>query len=815
MDDQKNSELLALQFLLSNRLLWLTIFLLDLVVLKLFLLKFLAKLFLYCGIGYLSLLALCFCGVLPRRYASTVTRTLFQLLWKSLSSVLRRRPQPKPVPIVRETCPASPLPVDLSRCQMLGTGMHSACVGQTSKFVLVARDSEGCMCPAARWDVRVQGPGGRPIYCQVTDEGDGTSAVCYTPLVSGEHTIAIAIDGAALPGTPLTLIAEPGEAIASRCSAEGSIHVVPCGGPLTFALLGRDRHNNSAHVSREALRIRLDHLHATPDGTIGRSPLETHPAVEVVEADPGQCSVFIQGPAQAGAYSLSIDLGGEAITGSPMTVHAVPQAVYDKLSDMRHGAQMEFNGRQLLAGAQSRKVRLIVQPGALHVATQKSLFRASSTLHILKIDTRLLLLLPADARDVQECVLFSPELAEPLRFKLEESLWCSALLNRAAHDLESHELGFGQKLAWMRRELRKRYTKLHPCRVAVRREHLIADSHAALAHLSPDELGAADFTVTFVGEEGADLGGLTKEWILLTTRSLFDPCTGLFVSDGQTIHPAVASAGAPGLPAPHLHLFRFAGRLAAKALCSELFIDAHFSRAMYKSILGRTVSIYDLEAADPMYFRNAVRYYLDNSIADIDPDLTFTTEDEDGQVIPLCRNGQKKRVTDANKCEYVDLLARYRLVTRVSDQLDSFIHGFHEVVPKAVVAPFTDTELELLLCGLPEVDVADLRDHTQYNACDQAHQVVVWLWECVAQLDQPTRKEFLQFVTGSSQVPLDGFTGLDPPFTVQLTRDAASALPRAHTCFNQLDLPQYESYQQLCDRILYAIRECSQGFGFA
>ena len=35
--------------------------------------------------------------------------------------------------------------------------------------------------------------------------------------------------------------------------------------------------------------------------------------------------------------------------------------------------------------------------------------------------------------------------------------------------------------------------------------------------------------------------------------------------------------------------------------------------------------------------------------------------------------------------------------------------------------------------------------------------------------------------------------------------------PRAHTCFNRLDLPPYESYQQLRDKLIKAI-EGSEGF---
>lgn len=37
-------------------------------------------------------------------------------------------------------------------------------------------------------------------------------------------------------------------------------------------------------------------------------------------------------------------------------------------------------------------------------------------------------------------------------------------------------------------------------------------------------------------------------------------------------------------------------------------------------------------------------------------------------------------------------------------------------------------------------------------------------------------------------------------------------LPRSHTCFNRLDLPPYKSFDQLVEKLNYAIEE-TEGFG--
>ena len=70
-----------------------------------------------------------------------------------------------------------------------------------------------------------------------------------------------------------------------------------------------------------------------------------------------------------------------------------------------------------------------------------------------------------------------------------------------------------------------------------------------------------------------------------------------------------------------------------------------------------------------------------------------------------------------------------------------------------------------------------------------------------------------------SQVPLEGFKalqGISGPQRFQIHRayGAPQRLVSAHTCFNQLDLPEYTSKEQLHERLTLAIHEGNEGFGF-
>ena len=95
------------------------------------------------------------------------------------------------------------------------------------------------------------------------------------------------------------------------------------------------------------------------------------------------------------------------------------------------------------------------------------------------------------------------------------------------------------------------------------------------------------------------------------------------------------------------------------------------------------------------------------------------------------------------------------------------------------------------------------------------HIVIQWFWRVVLSFNNEMRSRLLQFVTGTSRVPMNGFKELygsngPQPFTIEKW-GTPNSYPRAHTCFNRLDLPPYESYQQLRDRLIKAI-DNSEGF---
>ena len=107
---------------------------------------------------------------------------------------------------------------------------------------------------------------------------------------------------------------------------------------------------------------------------------------------------------------------------------------------------------------------------------------------------------------------------------------------------------------------------------------------------------------------------------------------------------------------------------------------------------------------------------------------------------------------------------RYRLHDRVKDQLLELYKGFVEVVPEQFLSVFDFQEIELLLCGLPNIDMDDWVQNTEYTGDFSSqrgnNKVVQWFWEAVRGLTEDQRAKLLQFTTGTAGVPVQGFACL-------------------------------------------------------
>jgi len=394
---------------------------------------------------------------------------------------------------------------------------------------------------------------------------------------------------------------------------------------------------------------------------------------------------------------------------------------------------------------------------------------------------------------------------------LEESF---SVLLHTPHliDFENKRAYFKTKVAKQKGEADAQYGEV---RLNVRRTHVFEDSFYQLRARSKDEMKGR-LTVHFVGEEGIDAGGLGREWYVILAREMFNPNYVLFTPTADSAYQPNKNSG---INAEHLSYFKFIGRVIGKALHDGQLLDAHFTRSFYKHILGLPISYHDMEAIDPEYYKN-LKWILDNDITDT-LELTFALQTEEFgvmKVIDLKPNEKNVAVTNENKEEYVRLVTENKMSNSIKDQIKAFLEGFHEMIEPQLTSIFTPSELELLISGLPDIDVDDLRRNTEYRNYTVDSPTIQWFWKILGEFSQEEKALLLQFVTGTSKVPLEGFKslqGMSGPQKFQIHKSyKKNTLPTAHTCFNQLDLPEFDTIDDLRKFLLTALREGSEGFAF-
>ncbi|KAL7881409.1 hypothetical protein AOLI_G00082570 [Acnodon oligacanthus] len=351
-------------------------------------------------------------------------------------------------------------------------------------------------------------------------------------------------------------------------------------------------------------------------------------------------------------------------------------------------------------------------------------------------------------------------------------------------------------------------------KLIIRRDHLLEDAFNQIMCYSRKDLQRSKLYVSFVGEEGLDYSGPSREFFFLVSRELFNPYYGLFeysANDTYTVQISPMSAFVDN----HHEWFRFSGRILGLALIHQYLLDAFFTRPFYKGLLRIPCDLSDLEFLDEE-FHQSLQWMKDNDIEDM-LDLTFTVNEEVfGQITEreLKPGGAGVPVSEKNKKEYIERMVKWRIERGVAQQTESLVRGFYEVVDVRLVSVFDARELELVIAGTAEIDLADWRNNTEYRGgYHDNHIVIRWFWAAVERFNNEQRLRLLQFVTGTSSVPYEGFASLrgsNGPrrFCVEKWGKVTS-LPRAHTCFNRLDLPPYHSFSMLYEKMLTAVEETS------
>ncbi|CAN3375640.1 hypothetical protein DIURU_001203 [Diutina rugosa] len=352
-------------------------------------------------------------------------------------------------------------------------------------------------------------------------------------------------------------------------------------------------------------------------------------------------------------------------------------------------------------------------------------------------------------------------------------------------------------------------------KIVVRRDHIISDSLAAIKH-NPNNLKKT-LRVKFTDEPGIDAGGIKKEWFLLLTRNLFSQSTGMFVHVDDSNYLWFSL-----YPREGSDVFYLLGAVLGLAVYNSTILDLHFPLGFYKILLGQRLNTENFQQLYPTTYANLLklRELSDDDLKALD--LTFETSvtDSEGRVHnrELTPGGSKVVVTKSNLEDYISNYCSLFIHSGIKSQARALNRGFQQVCGGTALSLFSAEEIQLVLCGSSDthLDVDTLRAVTKYVRFGESREdaeatpVIRWFWHWLTHAPTSKQRKFLIFVTGSDRIPATGIQNMS--FKISNAGNDKAHLPIAHTCFNELSLYNYPSYDTLSDKLNMAVYG-SAGFG--
>eukprot|EP00935_MAST-01C_sp_MAST-1C-sp1_P001623 g1623.t1 len=377
---------------------------------------------------------------------------------------------------------------------------------------------------------------------------------------------------------------------------------------------------------------------------------------------------------------------------------------------------------------------------------------------------------------------------------------------RRLHELESvMDSTFLHKFFWFRQQCHELMVPLQQGheRVTVLRATILDDSFIRVMALAPAAM-RKDFRFEFIGEYAHE--SAAREWFELVSRQLFNVDNGLFQFTPNDAMTYTINPQSQAVNDEHLNWFHFAGRVVGKALLDGQTVSSFLALPYIKHLNGTPIVLGDLQYVDERLY-NDLRQLLSMPSKEVETmalDFTVTREGLGMHWdVDLKPGGADIPVTRDNVIEYAELRLRERFYQSSRLQLAHLLRGIYEVVPQSLLAAFTYQELEILLIGQPNIDVGDWRAHTEYSGdYSDSHELIGWFWAIVEDYSEEDRAKLLQFTTGTCRVPAQGFQAMQSHdnqlqlFCIHVDK-RQFPLPRGHACFNRIDLPVYQTRQEL------------------
>lgn len=341
-------------------------------------------------------------------------------------------------------------------------------------------------------------------------------------------------------------------------------------------------------------------------------------------------------------------------------------------------------------------------------------------------------------------------------------------------------------------------------------------------HFVPPALlrrGGQVYQTIFKGERSTDIGGAARETFEEYCLELQSPSLRLLLPCANAGDPLATQGKEAWVPNPAATtpldraMFQFLGKLMGVAMRGHTLLNLRLPLLVWKRLLGQPVGLSDLDAMDTAAARNQIRFVRECSSAEEfnTMALTFTATNRNGAEVELEPGGRDRLVQWEDRDRYAAAVLEFKL-HEFDEQINEIRHGLGTIVPLGMLALFSPSETERLVCGELRLDVETLKRHTEYRRCRPDDAFVRYFWEVLSEFSAEDQAAFLRFTWGRSRLPLsDGDWG-GQHFTLYPSNRAPADLylPVAETCFFTLEVPRYSSKEVMARRLLTAITLCRE-----
>ena len=326
------------------------------------------------------------------------------------------------------------------------------------------------------------------------------------------------------------------------------------------------------------------------------------------------------------------------------------------------------------------------------------------------------------------------------------------------------------------------------------------------------------FQVILLGEGASDAGGPGREIFSSSIEQLTSPNVDLFI-------PSPNNKSQTGLDRDkyifnplgaknekYLELYKFIGKLFGYIISSETFASINLSSIVYKQILGMQLEPSDIELIDVQSYKSIIKVLSSNNMEQkraLFGVINFTCQLPGGETVELKEKGSEIYVDENNYEEFLELYLK-AMTNQGYLQAKAVQEGLFEVIPEYMLKFLTPSDLEKKICGEEEFDLELLKNMTKYEDCSPSDLTIKYFWQFLEELSLEDKFNYIKFVWGRSRLPKDAKGFGNNKHKITLTHvnfeGGQAYLPISHTCFFELELPKYDNYALLKNKMLYAIR---------